>query len=430
MDASPRLASLVLALAGFPLLGCNGGTKPSDDTDAVSTDLSPDTDVPDTDTGLLDTAVLVDTDVDETDALPDTGDTDPGGTDGVDSDTDVVETDVADTDTDIVVDTDTDPAVCDPSAATYTGEICFSYIDASAPCPDPATVFSDPPPCWDSDYDLVPGCDVTSTRRIDGVDTGIWSSGDSCCYTAPLIFIDGPSCAIGRPLRVRGRATAPRVRMGRHVSRPRASARVVRAWTDIARLEQSAVPAFARAERLLRVWGAPAELIAATVRAREDEERHAVAAFGIASRLGGVVLSPEPLVDPGDVPTPVAFALETLRDAAVGELVSVAQAAVAWRHASVAEIRAQLATVVREESQHAQLGLATVAWLASSWPEVREAVLAALNGVCDGEATLPPDAGGDAHARAFGLPDADVLRAAGVQARALARTLVREALAA
>ena len=258
---------------------------------------------------------------------------------------------------------------------------CMDEVDGACPTAEEATLlFAGPPTqCWRSDVAVAPGCTITfkATQQGDWGDTG--STFTECCYEGGFVEVSPPECVIGRPLRVQGRAVTGGVLAGRTATPPllpRAQARqLAAAWTHIASLEHAAMAAFARAERLLTAWNAPHDLIHATRAARADEVRHAQAAFALASRYAGRVLTPAPLPDPGDTPTLADFAVETLHDAAVGEAVAVAQAAAALRGATDPQVRALLTRIIQDEARHAALGLATLAWcVQTGGDEVRDAV--------------------------------------------------------
>lgn len=139
---------------------------------------------------------------------------------------------------------------------------------------------------------------------------------------------------------------------------------------DAAYLEAASVIAFEHLARDLAFHEAPFGLIAAAVRAGEDERRHTALVHALA---GGA--SPEPHAQPWRARKLVDIAIENAVEGCVGEtwgaLVALAQA----RDASSPEVRAVYASIAPDEIGHAALAYEIDAWLRPLLtPEERTAV--------------------------------------------------------
>lgn len=178
---------------------------------------------------------------------------------------------------------------------------------------------------------------------VDGVVTEI----DRRTDTQPI-----PACAEGR--RPAGLLAGPSGGIG---------AGVADYLAEAAHLEAAAVLAFDQMATRLRAAGAPAHLVAAADRAREDEIRHARAMGALARIHGREPVAPR-LGDPGDQSLE-ALAVENAVEGCVRETYAVLRAMWQAKHASDPRIRAALAVVAREEAQHAELSWELDAWLSS-----------------------------------------------------------------
>ncbi|MFZ6183389.1 ferritin-like domain-containing protein [Nannocystis pusilla] len=137
---------------------------------------------------------------------------------------------------------------------------------------------------------------------------------------------------------------------------------VARWFAEVAHLEAASVPAFERLAAELREHHAPAELIAAALRAAVDEARHADLLGAIARRLGG---RPSPVeLAPARSRSLVELALENAVEGCVGETWAALLAAHQARVAEDPELRACMAEVAADEAAHADLAWAVDAWLA------------------------------------------------------------------
>ncbi|MBZ5714759.1 hypothetical protein [Nannocystis pusilla] len=150
------------------------------------------------------------------------------------------------------------------------------------------------------------------------------------------------------------------------------------AWLGDALMEHASVAAFARAALELMAVGAPAELLAGCAEAGADEVRHARMCFDLAAAYGGGACEPGPLppVQPraGGL---VALARDTFREGCVGETIAALTALRGRRGCTAAAADAALSAIAEDETRHAELAWATVAWAIDvGGSEVAEAVRA------------------------------------------------------
>ncbi len=165
-------------------------------------------------------------------------------------------------------------------------------------------------------------------------------------------------------------------------------ARLAAAWLEIARLEHASIAAFSHLALQLVAAGAPAELIAAAHRAGLDEIEHARIAFALASAYAGERLGPGRF----DIARRVAIgstrelALETFVDGCIGETAAAHQAEVAADSARDPAVAAVLSRVADDETRHAELAWAVVAWCL----EADAVTIDELRALCEPSADAPP----------------------------------------
>jgi hypothetical protein len=208
---------------------------------------------------------------------------------------------------------------------------------------------------------------------------------EACCYE---VF---GSCPIGRPFTVDGHARLASVQPDTgwsgseglpEVSRldDTTRAALALAWTEEARTEHASVASFARMVLELLSLGAPAELVGETLRAAEDERRHAIVAFTFASHYGHAELAPGPL----DIRECLAassapeIAERLAGEGCVAETVSALLVGEAAELADDPAVREHLMRVAEEESAHALLAWRTLAWLLSRRSNERDEVHASV----------------------------------------------------
>ena len=146
-------------------------------------------------------------------------------------------------------------------------------------------------------------------------------------------------------------------------------------WTALGLMEHASVAAFARFMLELMAVGAPAELVSSAQRALGDEIEHARLCFGLASAYAERALGPGTLGTEGVLnDTPLAATVRaTVHEACVGETLAAVEALEALAGATDPAVREVLEKVVRDESEHAELGWRFLQWvLVGASPELRE----------------------------------------------------------
>lgn len=193
-----------------------------------------------------------------------------------------------------------------------------------------------------------------------------------------IFGLAGAGGAWGRPLRIRGRVRHPELRAGSDWTEgdtPDATgldsgtrAALEALWLHDAQKEHASVPAFARVAWTLIAAGAPADLVERTFAAAREEIAHTRLCFALAAGYGGrshtVETMPELLVQGLDVRGDVFvhLALESLNDGCLLEDYN-ADVAAACRDACREPVTgAVLATIAREERDHAELSWSILAF--------------------------------------------------------------------
>jgi hypothetical protein len=188
------------------------------------------------------------------------------------------------------------------------------------------------------------------------------------------------------------------------------------AWLADAAAEHASVAAFSRVAVELMAVGAPPQLIDDTLRAAQDEVRHAQACYGMASRFTPAVHGPGPLpaATPRS-PTLVQVAVDAFLEGCVGETTA---ALVAERGAALAtdsHTQQVLTAIAADETDHAALAWQTVKWaLELGGAEVAGALRRAFSDLPP--ATFEPTPN-HPHWAAYGRLDQAQLSAAAADAR-------------
>ena len=125
-------------------------------------------------------------------------------------------------------------------------------------------------------------------------------------------------------------------------------------------LEAASIDAFYILHDELKAHGAPLALRRASLRAAEDEVRHARMTAGLARRFGGTV--EDAVVVRGPVRSLFAIALENAVEGCVRETWGAVLAAWQAEHAEDRLVRAALRTIAEDEARHALLGWKVAAW--------------------------------------------------------------------
>lgn len=184
-------------------------------------------------------------------------------------------------------------------------------------------------------------------------------------------------------------------------------------WLKNAAAEHSSVAGFHRFALDLMAHGAPPELVEAAGRSAQQEVRHAIDCYTLASRYAGERLGPKRLLLGESAPVArdlAQLAAWTVRDGVIGESVAAYLAEEALEHATDPEVRRVLRTVVDDETAHADLAWKTVAWaLALGGADVRQAVITAFAAM---EAPPTPRRPHTPATRAHGILSAEQMDAA------------------
>ena len=145
---------------------------------------------------------------------------------------------------------------------------------------------------------------------------------------------------------------------------PSLRARLSADFLRAAQLEHASVAAFSRFLLELLALGAPAELVAETIRALDDERRHAELCFALASAYAGRKLGPDELDLSGALPAPnLEHSVRTaLLEGCVGETVAALQAAELSERVADPVLRSALAGIATDEKRHAELAFKFVKW--------------------------------------------------------------------
>jgi hypothetical protein len=197
---------------------------------------------------------------------------------------------------------------------------------------------------------------------------------------APWTLADQSTVVEGRPLSHGGSFLKPR--LARHLPVLRsAEARAARDhFVSSAQLELSSVWTFLRLASELAAVGAPAHLIASALDAADDEVRHAMACAGAAGGLALLALPPEaaqPRFTARSAQALAMLAAEAWCEGCLNETAAAEEARIVAT-ATSGDRRTMLETIARDESGHAELSWAVLAWIYSIAPDVARASLAAV----------------------------------------------------
>ena len=189
---------------------------------------------------------------------------------------------------------------------------------------------------------------------------------DVCFYEA--LFEDTGACC-GRPLWIDGQMqVAESRRSGKGKAICTESGRY---WAKVALLEHASIASFARCSLELMQWGAPLHLLAATQRAGREEVDHAELSLALAERLLGERITLGGLKLGNSLPLSASrreFAEAVLREGAIGESLSVLDAAARLANAGDRHTRMTLERILKDESKHAELAWDILKWLVQEDP--------------------------------------------------------------
>jgi hypothetical protein len=208
------------------------------------------------------------------------------------------------------------------------------------------------------------------------------------------VDIDCSTCAKGVGRVPAGLAKTPPIR---------ASSALGAYFAEAAHLEAASVHAFRRLHDELAMHGAPARLLRAARRARRDEVRHARITARIARQHGGVPVRPRvAALAPRSLE---AVAIENAVEGCIRETFGAFVASFQAVNAQEPEIARVMASIARDETQHAALSWAVARWAwrrldAGARSRLREACEAAITSLRqEADTTLASDLAGRA-----GLP--------------------------
>eukprot|EP00756_Hemistasia_phaeocysticola_P031664 Hpha_TRINITY_DN16365_c1_g2::TRINITY_DN16365_c1_g2_i2::g.58088::m.58088 len=148
-----------------------------------------------------------------------------------------------------------------------------------------------------------------------------------------------------------------------------AQGRAAELYVEQAGEEQTSVASFAALTLRLMANGAPGALLDASLRAGQDEVRHARACVGLAETLGGagrVELRKLPEHNLTVEPGLAELATSSVREGGVGESIAATCALVGSEAAQLAEVREAQGEIAEDEARHAALAWVTAAWAAET----------------------------------------------------------------
>lgn len=172
-------------------------------------------------------------------------------------------------------------------------------------------------------------------------------------------------------------------------------------WSREASFEHASVASFSQLALDLLAVGAPADMVAACLRAALDEVDHASRAFTLASRYAQKPIGPGALDRRLRQPLPLAaLAVTTFEDGCIGESLASVVLAERARETSDPVLREMLATTANDEERHAELAWRIVAGtLSVGGEEVSVALTRARDDVAtelaSGRSTWSSEARGD-----------------------------------
>jgi hypothetical protein len=146
-------------------------------------------------------------------------------------------------------------------------------------------------------------------------------------------------------------------------------------FASMATLEAASVVAFRRLHRQLAAFGAPRALLERIRKAARDEIRHARATGALAKKYGVTPAAPE-LGECDASPSLFAIALENAREGCVRETYGALVAHLQMTRAGDADVRACMAAIADEETEHAALSWDIAAWIESQLDDTQRDHLA------------------------------------------------------
>jgi hypothetical protein len=200
---------------------------------------------------------------------------------------------------------------------------------------------------------------------------------------------------------------------------------LVEHYTKWALAEHASIASFARFALQLMALGAPSWLVTRALAAAADEVRHARVGFGLVAALGGGAMEPAELpVEGALAEVTLAQALRlAVREGVIGETIAALELRAA-ADLAVPGLAEALTSIADDESRHAELAYAFVAWALARAPELAEVVVEEIDRWRLGD--LP----GHPHLERWGILDVASRRGVHAQGFALVvRPLVEQLVA-
>ena len=146
-------------------------------------------------------------------------------------------------------------------------------------------------------------------------------------------------------------------------------------WVEKGLGEHASVASFARFVLQLMSLAAPPAILLASIRAMDDEVRHAQLCFGIAAGLSGRDVGPGPLdltgvLDAAEEPGQILRA--AIIEGCVNETIAAGYASAAMSRTEEATIRRALERIAEDEQRHAELSWEFATWLLTKDPSLTE----------------------------------------------------------
>lgn len=148
-----------------------------------------------------------------------------------------------------------------------------------------------------------------------------------------------------------------------------------RHFAAMATLEAASVTAFRRLHRQLAAFGAPRELLDRIRTAARDEIRHARATTALARKYGVTPAAPQ-ISACNEAASLFTIALENAREGCVRETFGALVAHLQTSRAGDADVRATMAEIAGEETEHAALSWDIATWIEAQLGDDERAVLA------------------------------------------------------
>jgi len=237
-----------------------------------------------------------------------------------------------------------------------------------------------------------PARDNRDCPATQGQDPYVHGTDAQCCFasfvpTPPPIDPNQQRHYRGRAARVDGDVVVAPVRTGdnarptwtnevqprvAHLD-PETRATLRDAWLEAAQMEHASIAAFSALSLRLIALGAPADLIARVHAAALDEIRHAQIAFALASAYADAPVEPAHFTDVARLATTstlAELAIETFLDGCIEETAAAVDASLAATKAEDPAVASTLRSIADDETRHAELAWAIVAWCVRVDPSI------------------------------------------------------------